>query len=150
MVHADAFPPKNRRVQRFATTATLAFFAFIIGFVPMWLTARTRGDERDAAQRALRLMAIENRLAAAALDARRGDYEAARLAASTFYTDLQAEVDRADSGLATPGALREILAERDGIITLLARSDPAAAERLATTYVAYRDAARDRAAVGQD
>jgi hypothetical protein len=142
MTDTDAFPPKQERVQRFATIATVAFFAFILGFVPMWLTARTRGGERDAAQLTLRLMGLENTLAAAAIHARRGEYEDARVAASTFYTDLQAEIERADSGFAASrGALQEILAERDETITLLARSDPAVAERLSTTYIAYREAA---------
>jgi hypothetical protein len=91
---------------------------------------------------------IENALAAAAIYARRGEYEPARAAASTFYTDVQAEMTRADSGFtaATRGALQTILAERDDVITLLARSDPAAAERLATAYVVFTarplDAAR--------
>jgi hypothetical protein len=56
----DALPPKDRRMQRVATTA---FFAFILGFAPMWLTARTRAGERDAAQQSLRLAHIEYALA---------------------------------------------------------------------------------------
>jgi hypothetical protein len=142
-VAADAFPPKNPRIQRVATTATIAFFAFILGFAPMWLTARARAGERDAAQQSLRRAQIENALAAAAILARLGDYEPARVAASAFFTDLQTEVDRPASGFtaASRGALQGILAERDAVITLLARGDAAAAERLATTYTAYRLAA---------
>src|SRR5687767_11731288 len=98
MADNDAFPPKDRRVQRIATIGTAAFFAFTLGFAPMWLTARTRTDERDAAQQSLRLARIENALAAAAILARLGEYEPARVAASAFFTDLQAEVERAASG----------------------------------------------------
>ena len=126
---------KNARVQRFAIYATVVVAAFLLGFVPMWLAARTRANERNAAQQALRLAQIENTLAAATIQARRGDYELAREAASTFYTHLRAELDRADSGFAVPprDALQALLAERDQMITLLARSDPAVAERLANT-----------------
>jgi hypothetical protein len=147
MTDSGTFPPKDRRVHRFATIATAVFFAFILGFVPMWLTARSRGGERDTAQLALRRAGIENTLAAAAIYAARGEYEEARVAASAFYTDLQAEIGRADSGFgASREALQGILAGRDDMITLLARSDPAVAERLSTTYVAYREAAAlDRA-----
>jgi hypothetical protein len=143
MADNDDFPPKDRRVQRVATIATIAFFAFVLGFVPMWLTARTRGGERDAAQQSLRLARIENSLAAAAILARLGEHEPARVAASAFFTDLQAEADRADSGFAAAsrGALDAILAERDALITLLARGEAGAAERLAMTYIAYRRAA---------
>ena len=127
---------------RFKGYAVVALVAFALGFLPMWWTSRTRASERDAAQQALRLAGIENALAAAAIHARRGDYEPAREAASTFYTSLQAELDRPDTSLAgSKDALRTLLAERDQMITLLARSDAAAAERLSNSYVAYRRAA---------
>ena len=144
MADTDAFPPKDLRVQRVATIGTVAFFAFVLGFAPMWLTARTRAGERDVAEQSLRVAQIENALAAAAILARLGEYEPARVAASAFYTDLQAEVDRAASGFGTASrvALQQILADRDALITILARGDAAAAERLAMTYLAYRRAAK--------
>ena len=143
MESRERLPVKNARVQRFAVYATVVFAAFLLGFLPMWLVARTRGNERNSAQQALRLTEIENALAAATIQARRGDYEPARTAASTFYTNLRAELDRADSGFAVPSrdALQAVLAERDQMITLLARSDPAVAERLANTYISYRQTA---------
>ena len=143
MESREHIPVKSARVQRFAVYATVVFAAFLIGFLPMWLVARTRGNERNAAQQALRLTELENALAAATIQARRGDYEPARIAASTFYTNLRAELDRADSGFAVPSrdALQAVLAERDQMITLLARSDPAAAERLANIYISYRQTA---------
>lgn len=140
MESRERLPVKSARVHRFAVYATVVFAAFLLGFVPMWLVARTRANERNAAQQALRLTQIENALAAATIQARRGDYEPARTAASTFYTNLRAELDRADSGFAVPSrdALQALLTERDQMITLLARSDPAVAERLANTYISYR------------
>ena len=143
MAGTDNFPAKNRQVQRFANYATVAFAAFVLGFLPMWLTARTNASERDAAQEALRLAQIANTLGAATILARRGDYEPARETASTFYTSLEAELDRRDSGftLSSHDALRALLVERDQMITLLARNDSAAAERLENTYIAYRQAA---------
>lgn len=139
----EPLPVKSARVRRFAIYAGVLFAAFLLGFVPMWLEARGRANERDAARQALRLAQLENTLATAAIHARRGDYEPAREAASTFYTDLQTELDRADSGFAAPSreALQALLADRDQMITLLARSDPAVADRLANTYVSYRQTA---------
>jgi hypothetical protein len=106
----------------------------------MWLVARTRANERDVVQQALRLTQLENGLAAAAIQARRGDYEPAREAASTFYTNLRAELDRSPSAFTLPQRemMQSLLTQRDQLITLLAHADPAVAERLADAYVSYR------------
>lgn len=135
-------PLRVTRLKRLGVHATVAFAALLIGFVPMWLVARTRANERDAVEQVLRLTQLENTLAGAAVQARRGEYEPAREAASTFYTNLRAELERSPSGFT--GSQRELLqpllAQRDQLITLLARADPAVAERLANAYVSYRQA----------
>jgi len=130
------------RLQRLGLYATVVFVAFLIGFIPMWLRARSRANERDAVQQVLRLTQAENTLAAAAIQARRGDYEPAREAASTFYTNLRAELDRPQSVFSASqrDMLQPLVVQRDQMITLLARADPAAAERLADAYVSYRRA----------
>ncbi len=58
-------PLRTRRLQRFGIYGTVVFAAFLLGFVPMWLTARTRANEHDTAQQSLRMMRIEGALAAA-------------------------------------------------------------------------------------
>lgn len=134
--------PRGRRVLLFAA-ALLA--AFLLGLVPMWLKARASAGERDRAQTALRISALQNTLANAALDARRGEYEPARQAASEFYTNLRNETERGrDSAFteAQQNALRPLFDTRDDTITLLARSDPASADRLLDLYNRYRQAAR--------
>ena len=86
---------------------------------------------------------LQNRLATAAINAKRGEYEPARIAASDFYTDLRAEVDRAADGALNDSQRQRVapmLTERDELITLLARGDPAAADRLAGLYLAYTQA----------
>ena len=130
------------QLRRLGVYAAVLVVAFLLGFVPMWMQARTRASERDAAHQTLRLTQLENTLAAAAIQARRGDYEPAREAASTFYTNLTAEMNRIPSVFTTPQRerMRSLLAERDQMITLLARADPAVAERLTDTYVSYRQA----------
>ena len=137
-------PAKVSRLRRVGMFATGVFAAFLIGFVPMWLSARMRANERDAAQQALRLTEIENTLAAAAIEARRGDYEPAREAASTFYTNLRSELDRTPSAFSESQreTMQSLLAQRDQMITLLARADPAVSERLVNSYVLYRKAAK--------
>jgi hypothetical protein len=143
-------PLKVARLQRFGVYATVICVAFLMGLVPMWLTARTRANERDAAQHALLFAQAENTLGAAAIYARRGDYEPAREAASTFYTNLRAELDRPQSVFSASqrDMLQSLLMQRDQTITLLARSDPAVAERLAEAYLSYRRAMGTLAAPG--
>lgn len=133
---------RGGRLRRVGVYAAILFVAFLLGFVPMWMQARTRTSERDAAHQTLRLTQLESTLASAAIQSRRGEYEPAREAASTFYTNLTAEMDRVPSGFTTPQRehLRSLLAERDQMITLLARSDPAVADRLTDAYVAFRQA----------
>lgn len=122
-----------------------AFAVFLLGLVPMWLRAREHAAQRDAARRELRLSRMQNALSSAAVDSARGDYEPARQSASDFFTALREEADVAGGGSAlTPQqreSLRPLLAQRDDLITLLARSDPAATGRLLDTHAAFRKAA---------
>ena len=134
-------------LKRVALWGTLLLLAFLLGFIPLWLSNRETTRQRDAAQANLRLSQLQNRLATAALSARRGEYEASRVAASDFFTDLRAEVASADESAFSAGqieAVRPILADRDDLITLLARDDQAAAERLTDLYLNYAQAINHR------
>jgi cytochrome P450 len=96
------------------------------------------------AERQLSLAKMQNSLASAAIDARRGDCETARLAASDFFTALRAEtstdVDSVLSQAQKDGA-QPLLALRDETITLLARGDVASADLLSDLYVSFRSQA---------
>lgn len=135
-------PLKVAPLQRLGVYAAVILAAVLVGFLPTWLTSRTRANERDAALTSLRLATMETTLASAALHAGRGDYELARAAASAFYTELRAEFDRPLPVFTASQRerLQPILAERDQTITLLARSDPAVAARLSDAYLSYRRA----------
>ena len=116
---------------------------FLLGLVPMWLRARQRGKELEATRVELRRTQMRSALSAAALDARRGDYEPARKAMSDFFTALSTELQPGENSAfdqTQRDAVRPLLAQRDEIITLLARSDPAAADRLADLDASYRKA----------
>lgn len=130
----------NRR--RIIIYAAVILGVFLLGLVPMWLVARGRATERDAARHDLRLCRLENGLLSAAIDARRGEYERARVEASDFFTSLRQQVDTAidpsDLTAAQREGLRPLLAQRDDLITLLARSDPASADRLSELYVSFK------------
>jgi hypothetical protein len=133
----SAFAIPGRRV---ALLVSLALGFFLLGFAPMWFKAARAIEQRDAAQRGVRLAQLQNTLAAALIDVQRGQYEPARQLSSDFYTDLRRQVD-SDSGAVLTSAQREgfrsLLAERDELITLLARSDAAARDRLFVVYSTY-------------
>ena len=135
---------QNERGKRLLLYAVGLLVVFLLGLVPMWMMARTRAHERDAAQAALRISTLQNSLASAAIDARRGEYEPARQAASDFFTNLRLESERGRDSAFTEAqqkSLRLIFDNvRDDTITLLARSDPASADRLADLHAKYRQA----------
>ncbi len=134
---------QNERARRVILYAAVLLAAFLLGLVPMWMSARTRARERDEAQAALRISALQNALASATIDARQGRYEPARQAASDFFTNLSAEMARGPDSVFNEtqrNILRSMFASRDDTITLLARSDPASADRLVDLYTRYRQA----------
>ena len=126
--------------RRVALYATLSLGFFLLGFVPMWLKSNNAIEQRDASQREVRLSQLQNTLAAAMVDVQRGEYEPARQLTSDFYTNLRSQIDEANTSVFTPAqreTLRPLLAERDEVITLLARSDCAAVDRLFAIYSSY-------------
>jgi len=118
----------------------LPLVAFLLGFVPMWWKSHECSRNLSKVEHQLSLARLQNALASAVIDARLGDYEPALQAASDFFTYLQTETDRGNASALSP-AQREralpLLAQRDEIITLLARSDSTSADQLSDLYVAY-------------
>jgi len=132
---------RTSSVQRILTYAAVFLIGVLLGVVPMWLKARGCANELEIAQRELNLARMQNNLASATIDARRGEYEPARQAASNFFTSLRAEADKSTGSVLTDSQkqnIQPLFAGRDEVITLLARSDPAAADRLADLYASYR------------
>ena len=131
--------PMRSRVMIYAAVLLAVFLA---GLLPMWLSARRSDKALEAAQRDLRLSRLENNLLSAAVESRRGEYENARSAASNFFTTLREQVDlvseQADLTAAQRESLRPLLNQRDDLITLLARNDPASADRLAEMYGSFK------------
>jgi len=129
--------PGTRRILFLAALIVV----YLAGFIPTWLKLRDQTAQREKAEHALTLTRIVKDLGSATIDARRAQYEPARLEASAFLTAARYEIDVGDKSALTRqqrDALGPLLASRDELITLLARSDPAAADRLSTLYVAVR------------
>ena len=140
--HVQSKPFKSTPLlRRFIIYGAGLLVIFLLGFVPVWLKARHCASSLVEADHQLTLVRMQNNLASAVIDARRGDYEPARQAASQFFTFIRAEIDKGDASAFTQAqrqGLQPLFAGRDEVITLLARSDPASADRLTDLYVAYR------------
>jgi hypothetical protein len=130
-------------ISRAGIPAVVILAAFLIGFIPMWLKAHENASKLAGVERELQVSRMQNTFASAVIDARRGDYEQARQGASQFFASLGAESDLGSNSALTQTqreGLHSLFTGRDDLITLLARGDPAAADRLSDLYVAYREA----------
>ena len=130
---------KNEALKRIGIVGTIALVAFLLGFLPAWLSARGYQNERDAVQKTLRPSVLQNNLATATINARRGEFEQARQQSSEFFTDLRSEIDLDESAFSSQQveAVQPILAQRDEMITQLARGDAAAVDRLTDLYFGF-------------
>ena len=97
----------------------------------MWTLAYSRGSAADKAKIDLRTATLKNQIASATLYGKRGEYEKSRQFASEFFTSLKTRIETVDAGNSDRKAqLSKLLDQRDQIVTLLARSDPAGVDRL--------------------
>jgi acyl-CoA synthetase (AMP-forming)/AMP-acid ligase II len=130
-------------LRRWIIYAVLILAAFLLGFVPMFLQKRQAENQLSATQNQLGKSEIKGLLTAAIVDARRGEYEPARLATSDFYTRLRTEIDKGDAGIYSSGErekLQSVFTNRDTIITMLAQRDQASPEKLTEMYNNYQSA----------
>jgi hypothetical protein len=146
LVVTDKPTKQNTRWKRISLYIVLAVGFFLLGLIPMALRARQYAEDRDTAQQEVRLQRMENQLAAAVINSDRGEYEPARQTASDFFTSLRSQIDRgpqSDLSSLQQDRLKGLLSERDAVITLLARSDPAAVTRLSDIDATYQKAMND-------
>ena len=131
----------NHLMKRVISYALLALVFFMLGFLPVWVNSLGTSSSLVETRRELSLAQMQNSLASAVIDVQRGDYAPALESASSFFTSLRAETDRGAASALSPAQIAQVqplFAQRDEIITLLARSDPAAGPRLSDLYAAYR------------
>ena len=139
----DTTNAAKQKLVKWGIFAIIVIIAFLLGFIPMWMKANDCADQKELTQKALTRMEISNLAATAIVDSRRGEYESARQKMSDFYTRLDAEINKGETG-AYPAdqtdKFKSVFTDRDAIITLLAQRDPASVERLTDIYLIYRQA----------
>jgi hypothetical protein len=140
VVETTETAPTSSAMTKWLIGIGLLVVAFLLGFVPMWLSNRQLAADLANRDKEIRRSRIQNSLTAATIYARRGEYETARQNTSSFFTDVRTEMDKGNDGVLTEQeriGLNRVMAERDEIITLLSRNDPAAAERLSNAFIEY-------------
>ena len=149
-VQANAVPVRRLKtthfMKRVTSYALLALVFFLLGFVPTWVKSFDTSARLVEAGNQLSLARMQNSLASAVIDVQRGNYAPALQSASGFFTALRAETDRGNGSALSPAqivSLQPLIAQRDEIIALLARSDPAAGARLSDLYASYRQIIND-------
>jgi hypothetical protein len=139
---------RNRLI---AIAVGIALAAFLLGFLPQWSRANDLRDrlttgrqELAAARHDLRMSRAEGQIGAALAESQRGNFEQARQRMTEVYGELQAAAPTLQGGQRRE--VDAILAQRDEIVTLLARAAPESRERLMLIYTRYHNAFHPAAA----
>ncbi|HYC88674.1 MAG TPA: hypothetical protein VEO54_05650 [Thermoanaerobaculia bacterium] len=139
MQPASASPPPRRRsaARSFFFTVLLMAVAFAAGFVPQWLEARRLRETLTTTSMDLRLATLHRDLGLASHEAQRHNFASAAEIAGRFFNDCAtlASKEPFSDEPRTKVALTGYASQRDEIMALLAASDPAALERLASLYL---------------
>ena len=129
-----------REMSNQQTTVLVAAVAAIVGFgigaLWQYSSARSYSQRLESVEADYTFQRLEATLGAATIEAQRGSFEIARQLASDFFTGLQADADRAPAG--QQQVFRDILQNRDAMITALSRSDQQAGSMLAQLFTRFR------------
>lgn len=131
------------RSGKLAIVAALVLIAFLVGFIPTWLSKRAVSAELSIAQKDIRKEGIARLLTAAIIETTRGEYESASKITSDFFTSLRSEYDKGDAGPFASSEremLKALFDLRDSTITMLAQRDQASGRRLIDIYLRYQEA----------
>jgi len=115
-----------------------AILGFLAGFLVQYAQVGRAREQVANASAALQAARLEATLSAAVIEAQGGRFEVARQHASDFYTGLQRRLLPVIGG-APQAEVRTMLAERDSIITSLARNDPASPGTLVGVLIRLRE-----------
>ncbi|HSH46620.1 MAG TPA: hypothetical protein VK966_12320 [Longimicrobiales bacterium] len=112
---------EKRRGRGILWAALAVLVAFAVGFGWQYYRASTIQDSLEETEQELAMERLRLGLAQATLAAQSGDYELARQQMSDFFNDAQSQMGMFPPELQQ--ALREILTQRDDVITGLSRSN---------------------------
>lgn len=129
--------PRKSSGKRFLVIVFLLAAAFLGGYVPQWLEARTLRTQLEQMDVQLRLANAHRALGVASQEAQRSNYANAAQAAAAFFDACAtlARTDALEEEQRTRVALLSYTAQRDEVMSLLSAGDPASRERLAGLFL---------------
>ena len=131
--NADAKDREQHPVRKIAIAAGALIAAFLIGYVPSCVSARSAEEERARLQHQLKLADLRGRIGMTSYEANRNNYANAAQFSSDFF-NLLAEMIGSSRDDALKQKLQPLLARRDEITTNLAQADPSVKDKLAQMY----------------
>ncbi len=134
----DTPSPSPQRWRSALWIGSAAVLGFLAGFLLQYGQVNRARQQVADASAAIQAARLEATLSAAVIEAQAGRFEVARQHASDFYTGLQRRLLPVMDG-APQAEARTMLAERDSIITSLARNDPASPGTLAGVLIRLRE-----------
>lgn len=132
------------RTRLIAIAVGIALVAFLLGFLPQWSRANGLRDRLDTTQHDLRMARVEGQIGAALTEALRSNYERARQLMTEVYATLQSTAPSLEG--TQRREVDAILAQRDEMVTLLARAAPESSQRVMLIYTRFHTAFHPRAA----
>lgn len=124
-------------LKRSAIVVALMLAAYLVGYIPGWLSANGREEEIARLTKINRAHTLKATLAASTLHAAEGRFDESIASAGAFFDGLRLEAAAA-GGMPNTTAAREaaadMLARRDEIVAMLARGDAEAARVLTGWY----------------
>ena len=126
---------RNRLI---AIAVGIALVAFLLGFLPQWTRANGLSDRLQDTRHELRMSRTEAQIGAALTESLRSNYERARQLMVEVFSTLQAVAPSLEG--TQRREVDAILAQRDEVVTLLARAAPESAQRVMLIYSRYHGA----------
>lgn len=131
------------RTRLIAIAVGIALVAFLLGFLPQWSRANGLRDRLAESRQDLRMAHVEGQIGAALTEALRSNYERSRQLMTEVYATLQAAAPSLEG--TQRREVDAILAQRDEMVTLLARAAPESSQRVMLIYTRYHNAFHPRA-----
>ncbi|HSE99246.1 MAG TPA: hypothetical protein VLD57_13335 [Blastocatellia bacterium] len=120
-------------IRKITIAAGALLAAFLIGYVPSCMSARSAEAEKARLLNRLKMADLRGRIGMASYEANRNNYANAAQFSSEFFNQV-AEIVNAGGDDSVKQRLQPILARRDEVTTNLAQADPSVKDKLAQIY----------------
>lgn len=127
--------------QKIAVGAAIVIVAFLLGYIPSCVSARSAEQQKAQLEYRVRLADLRDKIGMASYEVNRNNYANATEFCGSFFDGL-AKLFTESRDDALKQKLQPTLARRDEITTNLAQADPIVKEKLAQMYATFFQATK--------